>query len=266
MEFGFYVYGLIQEKGKMDESKDESKNGLKGSNELKDELKGLDKEDVKIQDVDEFAVLYSIAKKERYLASRRNLITHEKVLESAMEAGYRNLLPMQFGLVVSEWEKFSQDFTKPCEQQIHDLFTKLKDNREVGIKIYWEPDAELEKLLENDKDLKEERDSLKDKKLTMDQVIDIGQKIEQGMNERKQNIIEIFQETLNKMAIEVIENEVQTEKMIYNAAYLIPWDQEEDFGEKVETIDSKLCERGNFTIRYNSFTAPYNFARIRQQD
>lgn len=48
MEFGFYVYGLIQEKGKMDELKDELKNGLKGLNESKDELKGLDKEDVKI--------------------------------------------------------------------------------------------------------------------------------------------------------------------------------------------------------------------------
>ncbi|MCL2926556.1 MAG: GvpL/GvpF family gas vesicle protein [Trichodesmium sp. MAG_R01] len=256
MEFSFYVYGLIQEKGQDNLS-----------------LTGLDKKDIKIQDVDECGVLYSIAKQERYLASRRNLITHEKVLESAMEVGYRNLLPMQFGLVVSEWEKFSEVFTKPCEQQIHDLFTKLKNNREVGIKIYWEPDAEVEKLLENDKDLKDERDSLKDKKLTMDEVIQIGQKVEKGLNERKQNIIEIFQETLNKMAIEVIENEVQTEKMIYNAAYLIPWDQEEDFSEKVETIDSKLSELGkegklgeNFTIRYNNFTAPYNFARIKQQD
>lgn len=247
MKSSFYVYGILLPPGPQNLS-----------------LQGLDREAVNIQIVDGFAVLYSIAKQESYLASRRNLITHEKVLEFFMEAGYRNVLPMQFGLVVSEWEKFSEQLTNPLGTAMKEIFAKLENNREVGIKIYWDPDAEIQKMLEENQELKTQRDSLVGQNLSMDQVLQIGQAIEQAMNSRKQGIIEVFQTTLNQMAIEVVENEVQTEKMIYNAAYLIPWEKEPEFGEKVEAIDDQF--KGKFTIRYNSFTAPFNFAQIEQQN
>ena len=247
MKSGFYVYGIFMPPGPQNLS-----------------FQGLDKEAVNIKIVDGFAVLYSIAKQEHYLASRRNLLTHEKVLELAMEAGYQNVLPMQFSLVVSDWEQLSQQLTAPFEEAMKELFAKLENNREVGIKAYWEPDAELQKLLLENDELKVQRDSLIGQNLTMDEVIGIGQAIEEKMNSRKQDIIQMFQTNLNQMSIDVVENDLQTEKMIYNAAYLIPWESEPEFGEKVEAIDSKF--EGRFTIRYNSFTAPFNFARIKQED
>jgi hypothetical protein len=247
MKSGFYVYGIFLPPGPQNLS-----------------LQGLDKEPVNLKIVDEFAVLYSTAKQERYLASRRNLLNHEKVLEEAMDAGYRNVLPMQFGLVVLDWDKFSQKLTIPFAEAMRKLLAKLEGNREVGIKVYWEPDTEIQALLLENPDLKAQRDRLAGKNLSMDQVIQIGQTIEQEMNNRKQEIIEIFQTTLNQMAIEVVENDLQTAKMIYNAAYLIPWEKEPEFGEKVEALDSKF--EGRFRLRYNSFTAPFNFARIEQKD
>ena len=169
---------------------------------------------------------------------------------------------MQFGLVVSDWEKLSQQLINPFREEMKELFAKLENNREVGVKVYWETDAELQKLLAENDELKSQRDSLIGQNLSMEQVIEIGQVIEQEMNSRKQDIIEIFQTNLNQMAIDVVENDLQTEKMIYNAAYLIPWESEPEFGKKVEAIDSKF--EGRFTVRYNSFTAPFNFARIKQ--
>ncbi|MDE5081157.1 MAG: GvpL/GvpF family gas vesicle protein [Trichodesmium sp. St18_bin1] len=253
MKSGFYVYGIF------------NKSDLQNLSFQGLDQQGLDKEDVNFNFVDdEFAVLYSIAKQERYLASRRNLLTHEKVLELAMEAGYKNVLPMQFGLVVSDWEKLSQQLINPFREEMKELFAKLENNREVGVKVYWETDAELQKLLAENDELKSQRDSLIGQNLSMEQVIEIGQVIEQEMNSRKQDIIEIFQTNLNQMAIDVVENDLQTEKMIYNAAYLIPWESEPEFGKKVEAIDSKF--EGRFTVRYNSFTAPFNFARIKQKD
>jgi hypothetical protein len=50
--------------------------------------------------------------------------------------------------------------------------------------------------------------------------------------------------------------------MIYNAAYLIPWDDEPQFGEQVEQLDQKFDSR--LKIRYNNLTAPYNFARLEE--
>ena len=54
-------------------------------------LDGLDAQTVQAQHLGDFTFLYSIACQKRYLSSRKNLLGHEKVLEAAMEQGYRYL-------------------------------------------------------------------------------------------------------------------------------------------------------------------------------
>lgn len=58
------------------------------------------------------------------------------------------------------------------------LFTKLEGYREVNVKVFWEPDAELQKLMIEDADLAAQRDRLAGQNLNMEQVIRIGQSIE----------------------------------------------------------------------------------------
>jgi hypothetical protein len=114
--------------------------------------------------------------------------------------------------------------------------------------------------MQEDEQLRTQRDRLEGKSLSMDQVVQIGQAIEHAMKTRKEGIIKVFQTTLNPLAVEVVENDVLTDTMIYNAAYLIPWDSETHFGEHVEQLDQQFEDR--LKIRYNNFTAPYNFAQV----
>jgi hypothetical protein len=223
-------------------------------------LEGLDRQPVQTYGIDDFVFLYSEAQQERYLASRRNLLGHEKVLEQAMEKGYRTLLPLQFGLIIENWETVNQQLIVPQGQGLGDLFNKLDGRREVGVKVFWEANAELEALLQEDQNLLAERDRLEGKSLSMDQVVQIGQAIEQAMSNRRQSIIEVFQATLNPLAVDVVENDALTDAMIYNAAYLIPWDEETHFSQQVEALDQQFDQR--LRIRYNSFTAPFNFAQL----
>jgi hypothetical protein len=224
------------------------------------QLEGLDKQPVHTEIVDNFTFLYSEARQERYLASRRNLLGHEKVLEQAMEVGYRTLLPLQFGLVIEDWETVTSQLTAPYGQGLEKLFTKLDGQREVGVKVFWEADRELQLLLAENQSLKEKRDSLEGRTLSMDEVVSIGQTIERAMEARKQTIIQTFRDTLNPFAGERVENDTLMESMIYNAAYLIPWETEPDFSAQVEVLDSQFD--GRLKIRYNNFTAPFNFAHL----
>jgi hypothetical protein len=223
-------------------------------------LEGLDKQPVQSYTVDEFTFLYSEAQQERYLASRRNLLGHERVLEQAMEHGFRTLLPLQFGLIIEDWETVESQLIKPQGEGLKQLFSKLDGHREVSVKLFWEADQELETLMREDKALCAERDRLEGKSLSMDQVVKIGQAIEAAMGDRKDQIITTFQETLNPLASDRIENESLTDSMIYNAAYLIPWDSEPEFSEQVEALDQQFENR--LRIRYNNFTAPFNFAQL----
>lgn len=223
-------------------------------------LEGLDKQPVHCQQVDGFAFLYSEAQQDRYLASRKNLLGHERVLEHAMEHGYRTLLPLQFGLIIEDWDSVRQQLTLPKGEDLKHLFTKLDGQREVSVKVFWEQDKELEMLMQENDTLRAERDLLEGKTLSMDEIVRIGQSIEQAMEARKQGIIELFQHSLSPMATEVVENDVLTDNMIYNAAYLINWDNEHQFSEHVEALDHKFENR--LRIRYNNFTAPFNFAQL----
>jgi hypothetical protein len=243
MGYGLYLYGIFPPPGPT---------GL--------DLQGLDKQPIHTHTVDNFVFLYSEAQQERYLASRRNLLGHEQVLEQAMEHGYRTLLPLQFGLIINDWETVRTQLLLPRGETLNALFDKLEGKREVGVKVFWDQTTELETLMQENEALRAERDRLEGTSLSMDQVVKIGQAIERAMADRKEGIIELFQQTLNPLASEVVENDLLTSDMIYNAAYLIPWDDEPQFGEQVEALDQQFDSR--LKIRYNSFTAPFNFARI----
>ncbi|MFN6500924.1 MAG: GvpL/GvpF family gas vesicle protein [Nostoc sp. DedQUE01] len=244
MSYGFYIYGILT---------------LPAPQNLN--LQGIDRQPVQIKILDGFAVIYSEAQQERYLASRRNLLSHEKVLEDIMEAGDRNLLPMQFGLLISSWETVSEQLIRPHQEELTQLLAKLSGCREVSVKVFWDTEAEIQGLLAEHPNLKTQRDKLVGQPLSMEQAIQIGQTIEQGMSDRKQGIIDVFQGTLNSIAIDMVENTPQMETMIYNAAYLIPWEAESQFSEHVEALDRQFENR--LRIRYNNFTAPFNFARLR---
>lgn len=243
MSNGLYLYGIFPAPGPQNL-----------------ELEGLDKQPVHTHSVDGFVFLYSEAKQNRYLASRRNLLGHEKVLEQAMQAGYRTLLPLQFGLTIDTWDTVSQQLTNPHSAHLERLFEKLSGYREVGVKVFWDSSAELQALMAENTELRAQRDSLEGKSLSMDEIVRIGQAIEQAMSDRKQQIVAAFQTALNALAIEIVENDALTEQMIYNAAYLIPWETETEFSQQVETLDQQF--EGRLKIRYNDFTAPYNFAQF----
>jgi hypothetical protein len=243
MNFGLYLYGIFP---------DTIPEHL--------EIKGLDGQPVQSQAVDGFTFLYSDACQEKYLASRRNLLTHERVLEQAMQEGFYTLLPLRFGLVVKDWAEINQQLIQPYKEKLQNLFTKLAGQREVSIKILWDTKSELQAMMSSHPDLKQQRDNLEGKKLSMEEVIHIGQLIESNLQIRKEAVIQVFAHELNPLAKEVVENDPMTEEMIYNAAFLIPWESESLFSERIEAIDQKFGER--LRIRYNNFTAPYTFAQL----
>ncbi|WP_204152459.1 GvpL/GvpF family gas vesicle protein [Leptolyngbya sp. CCY15150] len=243
MGYGLYLYGIFP---------------YPGPRNL--ELVGLDQQPVHTHRIDSFTFLYSEAQQERYLASRRNLLGHERVLEQAMESGYRTLLPLRFGLIIEDWTAVEAQLIIPHAAGLKTLLERLDGQREVGIKVYWETATELESLMAEHEDLRAERDRLMGKSLSMEQVIQIGQAIDEAMGDRKQAVIKTFQDALNPLAAEVVENDPLTDTMIYNAAYLIPWDDEPAFGDRVEELDQTFDDR--LRIRYNNFTAPFNFAQL----
>ena len=221
---------------------------------------GLDDQPVEAWTLGGFTFLYSQACQKRYLASRYNLLAHEKVLESAMQQGHRTLLPLQFGLTVKDWEQVQVDLVTPYSEALTQLFQRLDGCREVSVKVMWDAATELELLMAENDDLRQQRDQLEGTQLSMDQVIAIGQRIEATLNERREDMANQFRQAFAPLAKDSIENDPMTDTMIFNAAYLIPWEAEAAFSQALDEVDATFGDR--LRVRYNNFTAPYNFAQL----
>lgn len=225
---------------------------------------GLDQQPVQTYCSGEFAFLYSTTDQARYLASRKHLLTHERVLEVAMHQGYRTLLPLQFGLIIEGWQQIQQQLLNPHGQSLKQLFERLTGRREVSLKVVWDAATELELMLQQNDNLRQQRDRLEGKPLSMDQVVRMGQAVEQAMVARQAAIAAACRALLNPLALAIQENEPLSEAMIYNAAYLINWDDEPTFAQAVDALDRQFEDR--LRLRYNNFTAPFNFAQLEQLD
>lgn len=209
------------------------------------------------------AIAYSDTTQDRFLASRSHLLTHERVLETLMEQIPNAIavpLPLQFGLVVTSWEQVHQDLIGPQQSQLQALLHKLVGKREVGIKLFWDQTAELNRLLDHNPDLQQRRDALKGRPLTMDEAIDLGQNLEALLTGHQRFISQNFLDTLTPLSHEYAPGELLTENMILNAAFLIDNSREPEFAEAVERLDEQFERR--IRIRYNNCTAPYNFVAL----
>ncbi len=227
------------------------------------DLKGMNAQPIQFHPIAPFAIAYSEAQQDRYLASRANLITHETVLESLMHAIDPHQavpLPLQFGLVVEAWEEVQRDLLIPFEDQLQTLLNNLIGKREVSVKLFWNQNEELNLAVAENQGLQKRREALVGKVLSMDEAIAIGQELESAIEDRKQFIIDTFLTTLQPLSNEYVEGELLTESMIYNGSFLIDWDKEPEFAIAVENLDQQFENR--LRIRYNDFTAPYNFVNV----
>jgi hypothetical protein len=246
---GLYLYAIINEQY------------LDKISELA--IPAMDGQPIQFWQISPFAIAYSEAKQEHYLASRANLLTHETVIESlmrALEAERVVPLPLQFGLVISDWAEVKRDLIDLYNETLTALLANLHGKREVGIKLFWNQVTELNLLMEENIPLKQKREALLGKTLTMDEAIDIGQELEACLEARQQEIITSFLGLLRPLCHEYVEGELLTENMLYNASFLIGWDMEEKFAAAVEQLDGEFDRR--LRIRYNNFTAPFNFANL----
>jgi hypothetical protein len=227
------------------------------------DLKGMNAQPVQFHSLPPFAIAYSESQQDRYLASRSNLLTHETVLESLMKAIDPYLavpLPLQFGLVADAWEEVQTDLLIPYEDQLKQLIQNLIGKREVSVKLFWNQTEELNLAVAENQGLSQRREALVGKVLSMDEAIAIGQELEAAIEERQQTIIDAFVNTLQPLSYEYVEGELLTESMIYNGSFLIDWQKEPEFAAAVENLDRQFENR--LRIRYNDFTAPYNFVNV----
>jgi hypothetical protein len=206
----------------------------------------------------DIAAVVSDTPLEVYDPTRENVLAHERVNEAVMRRF--TVIPMSFNTVFKTREDIVE-LLRTAYDAFRDVLGKMEDKLEFGLKVVWEPEIvihEIEKENENVRLLREQISSQKGS--TYFARMQYGRLVDALLQERSERLVaEIFQ-ALSDVSVASRANKPIGDKMILNAAFLVPRDREAEFDARVKEIDAK---HANLKLKYTGPWPPYNFVNIR---
>ncbi|MDP2953528.1 MAG: GvpL/GvpF family gas vesicle protein [Chloroflexota bacterium] len=198
-----------------------------------------------------------------YAVSRLNMIAHQKVLETVMPD--YTLLPVRFGTVANSASPI-KDIRKLLEGRFQDfnrLLQEMEGKVEVGLKAFWRNEkAVFEEIVAENADIRKLRNSLSGKpaeRIRFDG-IPLGRRVKEALDHKRSQEAARILLPLRPAAHRVRENDILSDRLIVNAAFLVGKEQEQKFDQAVRRLDEELGDRVAF--KYVGPVPPYNFVEI----
>lgn len=208
----------------------------------------------------DLAVVASDSPVVQYESRRRNMMAHTKVLEEAMEEF--TILPIRFGTVAPQPEAVTEKLLKPRYDELAQLLDEMEGRIELGLKAFWYEEAIFNEIVEENPPISRLRDSLvgRTPEETYYERIQLGEMIEQAMSEKREEDAEKILARLASLARETQTNDIITDRMVLNAAFLVDEEREPEFDQAVQALDAEMEHRMMF--KYVGSVPPYNFVNI----
>ena len=187
-------------------------------------------------------------------------LTHQKVTETVMER--YTVIPFRFGMTPKD-ENDIKGFLNRYYVELKKAIGKIEGKVEVGLKVYLTENFVNEKIGKL-------RNSDRIKSLTFKILhnpseayhlkIELGELIANTLSREGEQIAQGIYETLCPWAVETRRNEIMSERMILNAAFLVDRQFEEMFDQHVNLIE-EMAE-GQIKLKYVGPCPPYNFVNM----
>jgi hypothetical protein len=192
--------------------------------------------------------------------TRENALAHEHVLETVLQR--HTVVPMSFGAVFRS-EDGVREFLRALQGPLHDALRRLEGKLEFGLKVVWDRDRVVEDLKREHDEIRRFHHELARKRLesTYFARVQLGRMMEKALAELAARYIADIHRGLRAVSVAACHNKPIGDKMILNAAYLVPRERQADLDAAVARIGQKFHDRLNF--KYTGPWPPYNFVNIR---
>jgi hypothetical protein len=252
MEEGKYIYCII-------ETKAERNFGPIGIGGRGDEVTTLSHKDL--------SMVISNSPMTKYVVSRENLLTHERVIEEVMKEF--TVLPVRFCTIASNADEI-RNLLDRRYREFKNLLRDMDHKIELGTKGLWKNmDLIFKEIIKENheiKKLKEKMQNDKGKKkfssmkTSLEAKVEVGKLVEEALKEKKDKEAEKIEETLRRAAIDYKRNKTIGDEMFINAAFLIDRGREKEFDNIMEDLSEEYKDRIKFM--YAGPLPPFNFVNI----
>ena len=197
----------------------------------------------------------------KYVISRENLITHEKVIEEVMK-DYSSVLPVRFCTIASSIEEIRNLLMKK-HQELKNLLRSMDNKVELGLKVFWQ---NMESIFKEIGSSHKEIKSLKEKLIRrfaspkLDEKVDLGKKVKNALEKKREAEAEEILDVLRPRCVELRNNKIVGDNMVLNAAFLVDKAHEMEFDDLIQEVSQNYKDKLKF--KYVGPIAPFNFAEL----
>lgn len=191
--------------------------------------------------------------------TRELALGHERVISLIMQS--HTVIPMRFGVVAVPGLPVETILARNYELLEHTL-ERIRGKIELGLKVIWHWEAfsaEIEGADDRVRRLKAALDQKQDP-VSYNEAIQLGEVVAEVADRKRSEYVTLLYEPLSRLAAESVLNDILTERMVFNAAFLVPKESEEEFDRLVNRLFVPYAEVLQF--RYSGPWPPYNFCRL----
>jgi hypothetical protein len=191
--------------------------------------------------------------------TRELALAHERVISFVMRR--HPVIPVRFGIVAVPGVPIETVLVGNYEL-LKNTLERIRDKVELGLKVLWRREAFETDLEGADSRVRQAKAALNEKSgpVSYDEAMQLGQLMAEAADRKRREYIKLLYEPLNQMAAESVLNDILTERMVFNAAFLVPKEKEEDFDRLANQLFVPYAEVLEF--RYSGPWPPYNFCRL----
>jgi len=193
-------------------------------------------------------------------AGRDELLTHARVLESALGQGA--VLPMRFGVVMPDDDTVRNELLEANRPQLEAQLEEMDGKVEFGLKALYDEEALLREVLAENRDVASLQQKIRDKppdSAYYDR-IQLGDLIAAAIEEKRDRDEENILDALAPYAVAMEVGSPIHERMVVNAAFLLETDRTDEFDEKLEALAA--AEHPRIGFKLTGPLPPHSFVEL----
>jgi Gas vesicle synthesis protein GvpL/GvpF len=198
---------------------------------------------------------------QRYELTRKNVRGHQAVVDSVMRT--TDILPTRLGTVLPSVSSVVEDVLEKRWAELRGLLERIGGRVELGLKVSW---TDLQRVFREvvaaDRDLRALRDRLARRRTgaTYEARLDLGDRAAKALEAKRTDEAEELVAALEPRAVSVCRNDLISELMVLNAAFLVERRGTEAFEDTVRDLDHRNGGRLGFMLA--GPLPPYNFVGL----
>ncbi len=204
----------------------------------------------------------------KFVIDRKNMLTHEKVIEEVMKE-FDSVLPVRFGTIASSADEI-RNLLDRRYREFKNTLRNMGHKVELGVKGIWKNmNVIFKEIIKENEEIRRLKEKIKSatgnpvRKGFSNGVkakIEIGKMVEQSLVKKKEKEAERIVDVLRKIAFDHKLNKNFSDEMFMNTAFLVDRGREKEFDNIMDDLSGEYKDRIKFI--YAGPLPPYNFVNI----